>query len=74
MSLKSTRDGVLKNVLDGISRPLGSQQIQKTKVGTVLVDTLYYVFFFIFMACGHTDLLNWHGRTLQTYMNQLKNA
>ena len=31
----------MKNVQDGISRPLGSQEIQKTKVETVLWDTLY---------------------------------
>ena len=39
--LKSTRKGQLKNVQDEISRPLGSREIQKTKVETVLVDTLY---------------------------------
>ena len=39
--LKFTQTGVLKNVQDGISRPLRSREIQKTKVGTVLVDTLY---------------------------------
>ena len=38
---KSTRKGQLKNVQDGISRRLGSREIQKTKVGTVLPDTLY---------------------------------
>ena len=31
----------VKNVQDGISRPLGSQEIQKPKVGTVLVDNLF---------------------------------
>ena len=31
----------MKNVQDGISRPLGSREIQKTKVGTDLLDTLY---------------------------------
>ena len=40
--LKSTRDGLLKNVKDEIFRPLGSRKIQKTKVCTVLWDTLYY--------------------------------
>ena len=30
-----------KNVQDGISRLLGSREIQKTKVSTVLLDTLY---------------------------------
>ena len=41
--LKSTQNGLLKNVKDGISRPLGSREIQKkTKVDTVLWDTLYY--------------------------------
>ena len=39
--LNSTRKGQLKNVQDGISRPLGSQEIQKTKVERVLLDTLY---------------------------------
>ena len=38
---KSARKGQLKNVQDGISRPLGSREIQKTKVETVLRDTLY---------------------------------
>ena len=38
---KSQRKGLLKNVQDGVSRPLGGQEIQKTKVGTVLPDTLY---------------------------------
>ena len=37
----STRKGQLKNVQDEISRPLGSREIQKTKVETVLRDTLY---------------------------------
>ena len=41
--LNSTRKGQLKNVQDGISRPLGSQEIQKTKVEHVLLDTLYDV-------------------------------
>ena len=39
--LKSTRKGLLKNVNDGVSRPLGGREIQKRKVGTVLPDTLY---------------------------------
>ena len=30
----------IKNAKDGISRPLGSREIQKTKVCTVLRDTL----------------------------------
>ena len=38
--LKSTQKRLLKNVQDGISRPLGSQEIQKTKVERVLLDTL----------------------------------
>ena len=37
----STWKGQLKNVQDGKSRPLGSRDIQKTKVETVLRDTLY---------------------------------
>ena len=41
--LKSTQKGLLKNVQDVISRPLGSQEIQKTKVERVLLDTLYLV-------------------------------
>ena len=40
ISLESTQKGLLKNVKDGISRPLGSREIQKTKVCTVLPDTL----------------------------------
>ena len=38
---ESTWNGLLKNVKDGISRPLGSRENQKTKVCTVLRDTLY---------------------------------
>ena len=30
----------VENVQYGISRPLGSREIQKTKVATVLLDTL----------------------------------
>ena len=37
----STRKGQLKNVQDGISRPQGDREIQETKTGTVLPDTLY---------------------------------
>ena len=37
----STWKGQLKNVQDEISRSLGSREIQKTKVETVLRDTLY---------------------------------
>ena len=40
--MQSTWKRLLKNVQDGISRPLGSREIRKTKVGTVLVNTLYY--------------------------------
>ena len=40
----STWKGQLKNVQDEISRPLGSREIQKTKVETVLWDTLYMLF------------------------------
>ena len=32
----------IKNVEDGISRPLGSREIQITKVCTVFRDTLYH--------------------------------
>ena len=31
--LKSTQKGLLKNAQDGISRPLGSREIQKNKSG-----------------------------------------
>ena len=31
----------IENVQDGISRPLGSREIQEIKVATVLRDTLY---------------------------------
>ena len=41
--LKSTQKGLLENVKDGISRPIGSREIQKTKVETDLLDTLYLV-------------------------------
>ena len=41
MFLKSTQKGLLKNVQAGICRPLGSREIQETKVATVLGDTLY---------------------------------
>ena len=37
----STRKGQLKNVQDGISRPQGDREIQETKAGTVLLDTLF---------------------------------
>ena len=37
--LNSTWKGQLKNVQDGISRPVGSRDIQKTKVESVLWDT-----------------------------------
>ena len=33
--LKSTQNGLLKNVRNGTSRPLGSQEIQKTNVDIV---------------------------------------
>ena len=36
----STRKGLLKNVQDGISIPLGGREIQETKAGTVLPDTI----------------------------------
>ena len=39
--LKSKRKGQFRNVQDGISRPLDSREIKKTKAGTVLQDTLY---------------------------------
>ena len=39
--MKSTRTGLLENVQDGISRTQGSREIRKTKVDTVLWDTLY---------------------------------
>ena len=38
---KSKQKGQLKDVQDGISRPQGSQELQKTKVCTVLLDTLH---------------------------------
>ena len=41
--LESTQKRLLKNAKNGISRPLGSREIQKTKVCTVLWDTLYLV-------------------------------
>ena len=41
--LKSTQKGLLKNVQDEVSRPLGGREIQKTKVETVLLDTLIVI-------------------------------
>ena len=38
--LKSTWKGLWKNVKDGISRCFGGREINKTKVGTILWDTL----------------------------------
>ena len=43
----STWKGQLKNVQDGKSRAPGSREIQKTKVETVLRDTLYVLNFII---------------------------
>ena len=37
---KSSEKGLLKNVQDGIYRPLGNRAIQKTKGETDLLDTL----------------------------------
>ena len=37
---KFTQEGLFKNIQDGIFKPLGSGENQKTKVETVLVDTL----------------------------------
>ena len=39
--LRTTQKGLLENVQDKISRPLGSWEIQQTKAETVLVDNLY---------------------------------
>ena len=38
--LKSSQKRLLKNAQDGISRPLGSREIEEIKVATVLRDTL----------------------------------
>ena len=46
MFAKSARNGMLKNFQDGISMPIGRQETQRTKVDTVLWDTLY-----IFIHC-----------------------
>ena len=40
--LESTRKGLLENIQNRISKPLGAREIKKTKVYTVLWDTLYY--------------------------------
>ena len=53
---KSTRNGLLKNVQDGISRPLRSREIQKTKVEKVLVDTLY-ITTWMFLKSTQKELL-----------------
>ena len=55
--LKSTQIGLLKNVQDGISRPLGSREIQETKVATVLRDTLYLVVESLQSSYQHSVLL-----------------
>ena len=47
---KSTENGLLKNVQYGITFPLGSREIPKTKVDTVLWDTLYNAIIFIFRS------------------------
>ena len=41
--LKSTRRALLKNVQDGNSKCFGGREINKTKVGTILWDTLYLI-------------------------------
>ena len=71
--LKSTQNWLLKDVQYGISRPLGSREIQQTKVATVLRDTLYIIcalpyfllhffhfvfyFFFVFLSASHFVLV-----------------
>ena len=47
--MNSTRIGQLKNVQDGMPRPLGSQEIKETKVCAVLRDTMYFTFHKLFM-------------------------
>ena len=39
--LKSTQKGLLKNVQDGTSRCFGGREFNKTKVETILWDTMY---------------------------------
>ena len=58
MFLASTRKGLLKNVQDGICTPLGSREIQKTKLYAVLFDTLY-------------QQLNNCCFNVQSYLNQI---
>ena len=41
--LESTWKGLLKNVKDRLSKPLGGRGIQQKKVYTVLLDTLYLI-------------------------------
>ena len=61
--LNSTRKGQLKNVQDGISRRLGSREIQETKVGTVLPDTLYKGHLANLKSLGQADLKTLRFRT-----------
>ena len=56
--LKSTQNGLLKNVQYGISRPLGSREIQKTKVATVLRDTLYNP---VYPSLCNINIIIWHS-------------
>ena len=68
--LKSTQKGLLKNVQDGISRPLGSREIQKTKVGTILRDTLYKVVF-AFDFCQNPTLTQLNSTQLKATLRNL---
>ena len=56
--LESKRKGLLKNVKDGISRPLGSREIQITKVCTVLPDTLYIEVNMNYIQNKHVDIIH----------------
>ena len=61
--LNSTRKGQLKNVQDGIFRRPGSREIQETKVGTVLPDTLYKGHLANLKSLGQADLKTLRVRT-----------
>ena len=55
---KSTQNGLLKNAQDGISTPIGSREIQNTKVYTVLWNTLYIAFVKLKQTISRQDYIS----------------
>ena len=53
--MKYTRKGMLKNVQDGTSRCFGGQETNKTKVLTILWDTLYQIRLWMQKISGKTN-------------------